>query len=220
MEDLQEVPVLAAVGKGLAVAGKAVAKGVAVAAKAGAKAGSAAAKGGSKVASTATKGGSKVANTTGKGAKKATEPLKDRMPKGFDKNKDLIKGKKGLPSTNKPKSRSLKNTTGKETPPSKKISDSGKQTIDPSKNTTTKKPDDSSSSDVSKDIDQSSEDKTKEGHDDKVKDRAQDFKKKVGDAAKDAGKRVKRYVGRTTSAFGTTSFAKEGITFKDYLNKL
>ena len=39
-------------------------------------------------------------------------------------------------------------------------------------------------------------------------------------AAKTAGKMAKSAVSATTSNFGTSSFAKESITFKDYLNKL
>ena len=38
--------------------------------------------------------------------------------------------------------------------------------------------------------------------------------------AKYVGKQAKRGISTTTKAFGTSSFAKEGITFKDYLNKL
>lgn len=39
-------------------------------------------------------------------------------------------------------------------------------------------------------------------------------------AAKAAGKMAKSAVSATTSNFGTSSFTKESITFKDYLNKL
>ena len=47
---------------------------------------------------------------------------------------------------------------------------------------------------------------------------------KTGDVAKKtadkAGEYGKKSVSATTKGFGTSSFAKEGITFKDYLNKL
>ena len=40
------------------------------------------------------------------------------------------------------------------------------------------------------------------------------------DTAKYVGKQAKRGISTTTKAFGSSSFAKEGITFKEYLNKL
>ena len=68
------------------------------------------------------------------------------------------------------------------------------------------------------------EKRRKEERDKKVQDKAQDLKKKTGDAVKGTVKRVgsmaKKATSATSSAFGTSSFAKEGITFKDYLNKL
>ena len=59
---------------------------------------------------------------------------------------------------------------------------------------------------------------------DKVKDKKKENIKKglqtTGDVANKAGEYGKKSVSAATKGFGTTSFAKEGITFKDYLNKL
>ena len=98
---------LAALGKGAAIAGKALTKGAAVIGKAG----SATAKAGTKAAKT----GTKVAKGMAKGSKTATKKLslKDRMAQAADKNKDLIKNKRGLPSNN--------------------MANSGKKTVDPKK---------------------------------------------------------------------------------------
>ena len=46
---------------------------------------------------------------------------------------------------------------------------------------------------------------------------AGDIAKKTADKAGEYGKKS---VSATTKGFGTTSFTKEAITFKDYLNKL
>ena len=223
MEDLQEVPALAAVGKGLAVAGKAVAKGVAVAAKAGAKAGGAAAKGGAKVASTTAKGGAKAAKGATKTASKTSKPVSRQLTRRNIKNP---KYRNADGSFNKAKYDADKGATttkkGGGRPPSSKIANSGKKTVDPSKNTTTKKPESTDLPDNSS-IDKKAQDTTdavqdKEARDKKVQDT--NTTDAIKDGAKEVGKRTKRYIGRVSSAFGTTSFAKEGITFKEYLNKL
>ena len=74
---------------------------------------------------------------------------------------------------------------------------------------------------------QDAEKRDKEKRDEKVKDTAQNLKKKTGDVVKGTGKVVKKTAGvvkkatgGAVGAFGTSSFTKEGITFKDYLNKL
>ena len=158
----------------------------------------------------------------------------ERMAKGFDKNKDLIKAKKGLPNTNKPKSRTLKNTTGKPKTPSNKISDSGKQTVDPKKNTEIPKKEpsqglkkDSKDRDIKSDVDQGSADRRKQEIERKERERKtrrQELKQnvmgKVKDAAGELRRKTKSAGAAATGAFGSSSFAKETITFSDYLNKL
>ena len=84
--------------------------------------------------------------------------------------------------------------------------------------------------------DEPSDDRTKRGERklkaiDKVTDKKKESIKKglqkTGDAANVTGKVVKKTAsvakkatGAAVGAFGTSSFTKEGITFKDYLNKL
>ena len=62
---------------------------------------------------------------------------------------------------------------------------------------------------------------------DKKKENIKKGLQKTGDAANVTGKVVKKTAsvakkatGGAVGAFGTSSFTKEGITFKDYLNKL
>ena len=81
-------------------------------------------------------------------------------------------------------------------------------------------PSNSKSRDIGKDVDQDSAEKRKERLDQKNKERAQSLKKNTGRVVKKTGDMAKRSISTTTKAFGTSSFAKEGITFKDYLNKL
>ena len=179
MEDLQEVPVLAAVGKGLAVAGKAVAKGVAGAAKGAAKA-------------------------TGSAAKGAVKGTRFKRPniKSY-KNKET-----GQVDIDRYRQDQAKY---------KKIKQDQKNRTDMSDT----KPDGPSDS------------RTKRGERklraiDKITNKKKaGIKKglqKTGDVAKKtadkAGEYGKKSVSATTKGFGTSSFAKEGITFKDYLNKL
>tara|TARA_B100001029_G_scaffold125115_1_gene104321 strand:+ start:390 stop:992 length:603 start_codon:yes stop_codon:yes gene_type:complete len=200
MEDLQEVPVVAAVGKGLAVAGKAVAKGVAAMAKAGAKAGAGAAK-------TAKATGS-AAKGAAKGTAKAVKPAAKPTPKATRFKRPNIK--------------SYKN---KET---------GQVDIDRYRQDQAKyrkiKQDQKNRPDMSDTKPDGVDDKrTKRGERrlkaiDKVTDKKKENIKKglqtTGDVANKAGEYGKKSVSAATKGFGTTSFAKEGITFKDYLNKL
>ena len=190
---------LAALGKGALIAGKALAKGAAVIGKAGAK--------GAKVAA---KTGSKVANTTAKSVKKTTSTA-DRMAAAYNKNKSLISKKQGLPSN--------------------KISNSGKNTVDPKKNTVPVEPlndtpekKNTTSNNTSQNTDKDEKKKeptlltkTKKIVKKTGKDIASNTGKKVGKAAKDT---VKDTSTGLMGAYGKTSFKKESITFKDYLNKL
>jgi len=81
-------------------------------------------------------------------------------------------------------------------------------------------PSDSKSRDIGKDVDQDSAEKRKNRLDQKNKDRAQSLKKNTGRVIKKTGQMAKSGVQTYTGAFGTSSFSKEGITFKNYLNKL
>ena len=170
------------------------------------------AKGAIMVSKAATKAGAKGAKVATKGAAKGTKKAMstaDRMSAAFKKNKGLIDKKQGLPSN--------------------KMANSGKKEIDPSKNTTTNKkekpkstglPSDSKSRDIGKDVDQNSAEKRKNRLDQKNKDKAQSLKKNTGRVVKKTGDMAKSAISTTSKAFGASSFAKEAITFKDYLNKL
>ena len=197
MEDLQEVPALAAVGKGIAVAGKAVAKGVAAMAKAGAKAGAGAAKATGSAAKGAAKGAAKA-------TKPATKPVRFKRPniKSY-KNKET--GKVDIDRYRSDQAKYRKIQQDKKNRPDM--------------------------SDVKPDG--PSDDRTKRGERklkaiDKITQRKKANLKKgmqdAGDIAKKtadkAGEYGKKSVSATTKGFGTTSFTKEAITFKDYLNKL
>jgi len=198
MEELQEVPVVAAVGKGLAVAGKAVAKGVAAMAKGAAKAGAGAAKGAAKATGSAAKGA----------AKSAAKPI----PKATRFKRPNIKSYK-----NKETGQVDIDRYRQDQAKYKKIKQDQKNRPDMSDT----KPDGPSDS------------RTKRGERklraiDKITNKKKaGIKKglqKTGDVAKKtadkAGEYGKKSVSATTKGFGTSSFAKEGITFKDYLNKL
>jgi len=207
---------LAALGKGAAIAGKALAKGAAVVGKAGsaaAKAGTKAAKAGTKVA----KAGTKVAKGMAKGSKTATKKLslKDRMAQAADKNKDLIKNKRGLPSNN--------------------MANSGKKTVDPKKNTTTTNTSNNTSEKKTTSTNNTSQNNkntttNKERNkniDKKLDDIANTDNKKKPDylgksrrVVKKTGEKVADATGAVTSAYGTSSFKKESITFRDLLNNL
>ena len=197
MEDLQEVPALAAVGKGIAVAGKAVAKGVAAMTKAGAKAGAGAAKATGSAAKGAAKGAAKA-------TKPASKPVRFKRPNIRSyKNKET-----GKVDIDRYRSDQAKY---------KKIQQDKKNRPDMSQT----KPDGPS------------DDRTKRGERklkaiDKVTGKKKAALKKgmqdTGDVAKrtaqKTGEYAKKSISATSGAFGTTSFAKESITFKDYLNKL
>jgi len=190
---------LAALGKGALIAGKALAKGAAVVGKAGAK--------GAKVAA---KTGSKVANTTAKSVKKTTSTA-DRMAAAYNKNKSLISKKQGLPSN--------------------KISNSGKNTVDPKKNTVSVEPlndtpekKNTTSNNTSQNTNKDEKKKeptlltkTKKIVKKTGKDIASYTAKKGVEATKDT---VKDTSTGLTSAYGTSSFKKESITFRDFLNNL
>jgi len=204
MEDLQEVPALAAVGKGLAVAGKAVAKGVAAAAKAGAKVASGAAKGSAKAAKATGSAAKGAAKTAAKPTKPASKSLRFKRP-NIRSYKDPKTGKVDIDRYRSDQAKY------------KKIKQDQKNRPD--------------MSDVKPDG--PTDDRTKRGERklkaiDKLTDRKKGYIKKglqkTGEITKKVadktGEYAKKSASATTKGFGTTSFAKEGITFKDYLNKL
>tara|TARA_B100000941_G_scaffold212048_1_gene155523 strand:+ start:759 stop:1373 length:615 start_codon:yes stop_codon:yes gene_type:complete len=204
MEDLQEVPVVAAVGKGLAVAGKAVAKGVAAMAKAGAKAGAGAAK-------TAKATGS-AAKGAAKGTAKAVKPAAKPTPKATRFKRPNIKSYK-----NKETGQVDIDRYRQDQAKYRKIKQDQKNRPDMSDT----KPDGPGDARTKrgerklKAIDKITQRKKanlKKGMQD-----AGDIAKKTADKAGEYGKKS---VSATTKGFGTTSFTKEAITFKDYLNKL
>ena len=181
---------LAALGKGAIIAGKALAKATAAGAKAGAK--------GAKVAA---KTGAKAAKTGAKAAKKTTNTMKldQRMAKGFDKNKNLIKKKQGLPS--------------------QKVANSGKNTVDPKKNTLPVEPLNDTPEKKTTTPSNASQDKKDNGK--KVDtNKKPDYLGKTKRGVKKTGEKVADATGALTGGFGTSSFKKESITFKDFLNKL
>ena len=113
------------------------------------------------------------------------------------------------------------------------MSNSGKKEVDPSKNDVTRNKTskqqgpkrkplkyNSPDRDISKDVDPDSAEKRKDRMDQKNKSRAQSLKKNTGRVIKKTGQMAKSGVQSYTGAFGTSSFSKEGITFKNYLNKL
>jgi len=222
---------LAALGKGAAIAGKALAKGAAVVGKAGSSAAKAGVKAGTKAGSAATKTFTKVTKGMAKGSKTATKelPLKDRMAAAYDRNKDLIKNKRGLPSN--------------------KMANSGKKTVDPKKNTTTNTSNNTSekkttttnntsqnnnntttnnnsqnnkntttNKERNKNIDKKLNDI--ENNNNKKKPEKPDYLGKSRRVVKKTGEKVADATGAITSAYGTSSFKKESITFRDFLNNL
>ena len=62
--------------------------------------------------------------------------------------------------------------------------------------------------------------KEEDGAEKRVSDTAKSLKKGTKKAVQKTGEYAKKSVSATTSNFGASSFAKEGITFKEYLNKL
>ena len=184
-EAVQVIP--AVIAKGAAVATKAVAKGTTAAAKGAAK------------------GAKAGAKATGKVVKKGTK-VADRMSKAYDKNKDLIKNKRGLPS--------------------QKVANSGKKTVDPKKNNL---PDMSKTQPdgVDKKTSQKTLDDKKGRMKDKISDLAQggvDASKTAGEVAGKVMKKVKdttkAAVSGATAGFGGSSFKKESkITFQEFIDK-
>ena len=186
-------PAVAAVGKGLAVAGKAVVKGVASMAKAGAKAGA-------KGAKVAAKSGMKAASKTSKPvARKLTTRRNVKNPR----YKKLEKDDKGNIVRGKEFDRKLYDQDGN------KKTQGYMSTID---GPTDKRSTHSGEMRQKK--------KEEDGAEKKVSDTAKSLKKGTKKAVQKTGEYAKKSVSATTSNFGTSSFAKEGITFKDYLNKL
>jgi len=183
MEELQEAPVVAAVGKGLAVAGKAVAKGVAAMAKGAAKATGSAAKG---------------------AAKSAAKPI----PKATRFKRPNIKSYK-----NKETGQVDIDRYRQDQAKYKKIKQDQKNRPDMSDT----KPDGPSDSRTKRgERKLKAIDKVTKKRDAVVKKRAQT----ASDVTNKAGEYAKKSVSATTKGFGTSSFAKEGITFKDFINKL
>ena len=178
---------LATLGKGAMIAGKALAKATAAGAKVGAKGAKVAAKTGSKAVKTGT-------NTV-----KKTGSTASRMAKGFDKNKNLIKNKQGLPS--------------------QKVANSGKNTVDPKKNTIPVEPLNDTPEKKTTTSSNTSQDKKDDGK--KVDtNKKPDYLGKTKRGVKKTGEKVADATGALTGGFGTSSFKKESITFKDFLNKL
>ena len=174
--------------------------------------------GAAKVATVAAKAAVKGAKVTGKaaakgakgaakGAKKATSTA-DRMAAAYTKNKGLIANKQGLPSN--------------------KMANSGKKTVDPTKNTTTNKtkkpstglPSDSKDRAYKSDVDQTSADRRKEKIDAKVNKAVDKTKQRMYGATDMAGKAVKKSVGAVVGGFGASSFKKESISFQDFIDRI
>ena len=183
---------LATLGKGAMIAGKALAKATAAGAKVGAKGAKVAAKTGSKAVKTGT-------NTV-----KKTGSTASRMAKGFDKNKNLIKNKQGLPT--------------------QKVTNSGKNTVDPKKNTTPVEPLNDTPKDTTQNNTSQNNNDEKKVDPDKNKPDTNNDKSEYLDKSKKVVKKVSKKVadvtGALTGGFGKTSFKKESITFRDFLNKL
>ena len=199
-EMAEVAPAVAAVGKGLAVAGKAVAKGVASMAKAGAKAGT-----------TVAKGGAKAAKGAAKATKPASKPVRFKRPNIRSyKNKETGKVDMDRYRSDQAKYKKIKQDQAKYGDARDRLDKMGPDGV--------------------------SDDRTKRGERklkaiDKVTDKKKEgikkglettgnVAKKTGEVAKSAGRKAKGAVSTTSQAFGTSSFAREGITFKDYLNKL
>ena len=193
-------PAVAAVGKGLAVAGKAVAKGVASMAKAGAKAGT-----------TVAKGGAKAAKGAAKATKPASKPVRFKRPNIRSyKNKETGKVDMDRYRSDQAKYKKIKQDQAKYGDARDRLDKMGPDGV--------------------------SDDRTKRGERklkaiDKVTDKKKEgikkglettgnVAKKTGEVAKSAGRKAKGAVSTTSKAFGSTSFTSEGITFKEYLNKL
>ena len=193
-------PAVAAVGKGLAVAGKAVAKGVASMAKAGAKAGT-----------TVAKGGAKAAKGAAKATKPASKPVRFKRPNIRSyKNKETGKVDMDRYRSDQAKYKKIKQDQAKYGDARDRLDKMGPDGVSDDRTKRGER--------KLKAIDKLT-DKKKEGIK-KGLETTGDVAKKTGEVAKSAGRKAKGAVSTTSKAFGTSSFTKEGITFKDYLNKL
>ena len=224
MENVKEaVQIIPAIAKGAAVAAKAAAKAAAVAGKAAAKGSKVAAKAGAKAA----KGTAKVAKGTAKAAKTGAKATGDAAKGAAKATKPASKNLKfKRPNVKNPKYKDPK--TGEF---NKDLYDKDRATYKKIKQDQANRPDMSNVK-----PDGPSDDRTKRGErklkaidkinqkkKENIKKRLQDtgdVANKAGDAAKKTGEYAKKSISATSSAFGTSSFRKEGITFKDYLNKL
>ena len=197
-------PIVAAAAKGAAVVGKAVAKGAATAAKAGVKGAKVAAKTGANAAKSGMKAASKASKPV---ARKLTTRRNVKNPR----YRKLEKDDKGNIVRGKEFDQKLYDQDGN------KKTQGYMSTIDG--------PTDKRSTTYSGENRQKK--KEEDGQEKRVQDTVKSLKKGVkttGDVAKKTvkktGEYAKKSVSATTSNFGASSFAKEGITFKEYLNKL
>ena len=207
-EMAEVAPVVAAAGKAALVAAKTAVKGAAVGAKAGAKGAKVAAKTGANAA----KSGMKAASKTSKPvARKLTTRRNVKNPR----YRKLEKDDKGNIVRGKEFDQKLYDQDGN------KKTQGYMSTIDSPAGRDGKIRDTRSMSGHPDNLRQ--KEKEKKGREKLVQDTAQSLKKgvkKTGEVAKSTGRKVKRGISSTTKAFGSSSFAKEGITFKEYLNKL
>ena len=205
-EMAEVAPAVAAVGKAALVAGKAIAKGAAAGAKAGAKGAKVAAKTGAKatkkVSSTASSTASRMASAYDKMKKPASRNVVRRNVKN-PRYKKLEKDDKGNIVRGKEFDRKLYDQDGN------KKTQGYMSTID---GPTDKRSTHSGEMRQKK--------KEEDGAEKRVSDTAKSLKKGTKKAVQKTGEYAKKSVSATTSNFGTSSFAKEGITFKEYLNKL
>ena len=213
-EMAEVAPAVAAVGKAALVAGKAIAKGAAAGAKAGAKGAKVAAKTGAKatkkVSSTASSTASRMASAYDKMKKPASRNVVRRNVKN-PRYKKLEKDDKGNIVRGKEFDKKLYDQDG-----NKKTQDYMSAMDGPT---------DKRSTTLSGENRQKK--KEEDGQEKRVQDTVKSLKKGVKTTGKVAKKTVKKTgeyakksISATSGAFGTSSFAKEGITFKDYLNKL
>ena len=171
----------------------------------------AAAKAGAKAGTTVAKGGAKVAKGAAKAAKPASKPVRFKRPNIRSyKNKETGQVDMDRYRSDQVKYKQIKKDQAKYGDARDRLDKMGPDGV--------------------------SDDRTKRGERklkaiDKVTDKKKegikkglettgDVAKKTGEVAKSAGRKAKGAVSTTSKAFGTSSFAKEGITFKDYLNKL
>ena len=214
--DIDEVAFIPALAKGALVIGKAAVKGAAAAAKGVAKGAKVASKVASKGAKVATKTGEKMAKTGTNAVKKGTKqnPNVRRNVKN-PRYRKLEKDDKGNIVRGKEFDQKLYDQDGN------KKTQGYMSTIDSPAGRDGKIRDTRSMSGHPDNLRQ--KEKEKNAREKRVQDTAQSLKKgvkKTGEVAKSTGRKVKRGISSTTKAFGSSSFAKEGITFKEYLNKL